>query len=61
MATDFLRRPAVTSKAMVDGTPRHAVKEAQFVRFRQQAQLDGAGGGRLRALPGHARPDRDRR
>nr|WP_248296203.1 DUF6192 family protein [Streptomyces sp. S1D4-11] len=30
VATDFLRRPAVASKAMADHTARHAVNEAQF-------------------------------
>ncbi|MEH0573127.1 MULTISPECIES: DUF6192 family protein [Streptomyces] len=38
VTTDFLRRPAVASKAMADDTARHAVNEAQFDRFRQQAQ-----------------------
>ncbi|MEU9057204.1 DUF6192 family protein [Streptomyces sp. NPDC048384] len=37
VATDFLRRPAVASKAMADDTARHAVNEAQFDRFRQEA------------------------
>ncbi len=39
VTTDFLRRPAVASKAMADDTARHAVNEAQFDRFRQQAQF----------------------
>ncbi|MFI9825557.1 DUF6192 family protein [Streptomyces sp. NPDC052013] len=39
VATDFLRRPAVASKAMADDTARHAVNEAQFDRFRQQVQF----------------------
>lgn len=39
VATDFLRRPAVASKAMADDTARHAVNEAQFDRFRQEAQF----------------------
>ncbi|MFF7884118.1 DUF6192 family protein [Streptomyces sp. NPDC020794] len=39
VTTDFLRRPAVVSKAMADDTARHAVNEAQFDRFRQQAQF----------------------
>ncbi|WP_249402395.1 DUF6192 family protein [Streptomyces sp. YIM 121038] len=38
VTTDFLRRPAVATKAMADDTARHAVNEAQFDRFRQQAQ-----------------------
>ncbi|WP_278045811.1 DUF6192 family protein [Streptomyces sp. BK022] len=33
---DFLRRPAIASKAMADDTARHAVNEAQFDQFRQQ-------------------------
>ncbi|PWI46206.1 DUF6192 family protein [Streptomyces sp. ICBB 8177] len=37
VTTDFLRRPAVASKAMADDTARHAVNEAQFDRFRQEA------------------------
>lgn len=36
VATDFLRRPAVASKAIADDTARHAVNEAQFDQFRQQ-------------------------
>lgn len=39
VTTDFLRRPAVADKAMADDTARHAVNEAQFDRFRQQAQF----------------------
>ncbi|MET9735757.1 DUF6192 family protein [Streptomyces sp. NPDC006458] len=39
VTTDFLRRPAIASKAMADDTARHAVNEAQFDRFRQQAQF----------------------
>lgn len=39
VTTDFLRRPAVANKAMADDTARHAVNEAQFDRFRQQAQF----------------------
>ncbi|MEU2867490.1 DUF6192 family protein [Streptomyces mirabilis] len=39
VTTDFLRRPAVASTAMADDTARHAVNEAQFDRFRQQAQF----------------------
>jgi hypothetical protein len=39
---DFLRRPAVASKAMADDIARHAVNEAQFDRFRQQAGIDNA-------------------
>jgi hypothetical protein len=38
VATDFLRRPAVASKAMADDTARHAVNEEQFDQFRQQVQ-----------------------
>ncbi|MFF4518511.1 DUF6192 family protein [Streptomyces mirabilis] len=38
VATEFLRRPAVASKAMADDTARHAVNEAQFDQFRQQVQ-----------------------
>ncbi|MGW3635926.1 DUF6192 family protein [Streptomyces sp. NPDC005122] len=38
VAADFLRRPAVASKAMADDTARHAVNEAQFDRFRQEVQ-----------------------
>lgn len=37
VATDFLRRPAVASKAMADDTARHPVNEAQSDRFRQEA------------------------
>ena len=39
VTTDFLRRPAVADRAMADDTARHAVNEAQFDRFRQQAQF----------------------
>lgn len=39
VTTDLLRRPAVANKAMADDTARHAVNEAQFDRFRQQAQF----------------------
>lgn len=39
VTTNFLRRPAVASKAMADDTARHAVNEAQFDHFRQQAQF----------------------
>ena len=39
VTTDYLRRPAIASKAMADDTARHAVNEAQFDRFRQQAQF----------------------
>lgn len=39
VTTGFLRRPAVANKAMADDTARHAVNEAQFDRFRQQAQF----------------------
>ncbi|GAA4340866.1 DUF6192 family protein [Streptomyces venetus] len=39
VTTDFLRRPAVASKAMADDTARHAVNKAQFDRFRQQTQF----------------------
>ncbi|MGW0207343.1 DUF6192 family protein [Streptomyces sp. NPDC003233] len=46
VATDFLRRPAVASKAMADDTARHAVNEAQFDQFRQQVQY-----GREEAAP----------
>lgn len=38
VATDYLRRPAVASKAMADDAARHAVNEAQFDQFRQQVQ-----------------------
>lgn len=41
VATDFLRRPAVASKAMADGTARHAGNEAQFDQFRQQLSSTG--------------------